>query len=51
MSEPKKDDGKISVNIDGFDVPCRPGDNIIEVAGSVGIEIPHYCYHPKLSVS
>ncbi|MGH8018755.1 MAG: 2Fe-2S iron-sulfur cluster-binding protein, partial [Opitutaceae bacterium] len=51
MSEPKKDDGLISVNIDGVDVPCRPGENIIEVAASIGSEIPHYCYHPKLSVS
>jgi NADH-quinone oxidoreductase subunit G len=51
MSEPTKDDGLISVNIDGVDVRCRPGDNIVEVAASAGCEIPHYCYHPKLSIS
>jgi len=51
MSEPKKDDGLISVNIDRVEVRCRPGENIVEVAASIGHEIPHYCYHPKLSVS
>ncbi len=51
MSEEKKDDGLISVFIDGQEVRTKPGTNIIEVAASVGKEIPHYCYHPKLSVS
>ncbi len=51
MTQGAKDDGLISVNIDGAEVRCRPGDNIVEVAASVGREIPHYCYHPKLSVS
>ena len=32
-----------------FDVP--QGQNLIQAAASVGIEIPHYCYHPGLSVS
>lgn len=51
MSDQERDDGLISVNIDGIDVFCAPGANIIEVASSVGKEVPHYCYHPKLSVS
>lgn len=41
---------KISVNIDGIDVLVPKGTNIIEAAARVNIEIPHYCYHPKLSV-
>jgi NADH-quinone oxidoreductase subunit G len=51
MSEQPKDDGLISINLDGRDVRCRPGANIVDVAASAGVEIPHYCYHPKLSVS
>lgn len=41
---------KVSVNIDGIDVLVAKGTNIIEAAAQVNIEIPHYCYHPKLSV-
>lgn len=41
---------KVSVNIDGIDVLVPKGTNIIEAAAQVNIEIPHYCYHPKLSV-
>ncbi len=51
MSEQPKDDGLITINLDGNDVRCRPGANIVDVAASAGVEIPHYCYHPKLSVS
>jgi len=51
MSEQPKDDGLIAINLDGRDVRCRPGANIVDVAASAGVEIPHYCYHPKLSVS
>lgn len=42
---------KVSVNIDGVDVLVAKGTNIIEAAAQVNIEIPHYCYHPKLSIS
>lgn len=42
---------KVSVNIDGIDVVVPKGTNIIEAAAAVNIEIPHYCYHPKLSIS
>lgn len=42
---------KVSVNIDGIDVLVPKGTNIIEAAAQVNVEIPHYCYHPKLSIS
>lgn len=48
MSSPS--DPLITINIDGQDVRVRPGTNVIEAAALVGKEIPHYCYHPKLSV-
>ena len=51
MSEQPKDDGLITINLDGKDVRCRPGANIVDVAAGAGVEIPHYCYHPKLTVS
>jgi NADH-quinone oxidoreductase subunit G len=36
--------------IDGREVEFKPGENLIEVAKSAGIEIPFFCYHPGLSV-
>lgn len=41
---------KVSVNIDGIDILVPKGTNIIEAASQLKIEIPYYCYHPKLSV-
>jgi NADH-quinone oxidoreductase subunit G len=35
---------------DGKDVPFEPGDSIIRAVNRAGGEIPHYCYHPGLSV-
>jgi NADH-quinone oxidoreductase subunit G len=51
MSEEKKGDGLISVFLDQEEVRCKPGTNLVDLVASVGQEIPHYCYHPKLSVS
>lgn len=43
----------ITINIDGQDVDVPKGINIIEAVKLVGKgkEVPHYCYHPKLSVA
>jgi NADH-quinone oxidoreductase subunit G len=37
--------------LDGTDIEFRPGQTIIEAAREHGITIPHFCYHPKLTVS
>ncbi|MDX2110961.1 MAG: 2Fe-2S iron-sulfur cluster-binding protein [Verrucomicrobiota bacterium] len=50
MSDPAKPDNLISVFVDGEEVRVRPGTNMIEAATLAGKEIPHYCYHSKLSV-
>jgi NADH-quinone oxidoreductase subunit G len=44
-------DNLITVNIDGQDLQVLPGTNMVEAAAMLGKEIPHYCYHPKLSVA
>jgi NADH-quinone oxidoreductase subunit G len=41
----------VKVTIDGKQVEAEPNRMIIEVARANGIEIPHFCWHPKLSVS
>jgi NADH-quinone oxidoreductase subunit G len=40
-----------TVEIDGKKVTTPDGANLIQAAEQVGIEIPHYCYHPGLSIS
>jgi NADH-quinone oxidoreductase subunit G len=50
MTQPAKPADLITVNIDGKDIAVPKGTNVIEAAKLLGIEIPHYCYHPKLSV-
>ncbi len=39
-----------TLKIDGVEVTVPANTSILEAAKSVGIEIPHYCYHPGLSV-
>ncbi len=38
------------VEIDGMTLVVDEGKNIIEAAEEAGISIPHYCYHPGLSI-
>ena len=37
--------------IDGQGTEFQPGQTIIEAARENGIEIPHFCWHPELSIS
>jgi NADH-quinone oxidoreductase subunit G len=39
------------LTINGKDVDVAPGTNLIEAARAIGVEIPHYCYHPGLSIA
>lgn len=36
--------------IDGREVEFTAGENLIEIARRVGVEVPYFCYHPGLSV-
>ncbi|HUY27723.1 MAG TPA: 2Fe-2S iron-sulfur cluster-binding protein [Candidatus Binataceae bacterium] len=38
------------LTIDGKELEVADGINLIQAADQAGIEIPHYCYHPGLSV-
>jgi NADH-quinone oxidoreductase subunit G len=38
------------VTIDGRTVEVEAGTNLIEAGLKAGVQIPHYCYHPRLSV-
>jgi len=39
------------VTINGREVTVPDGSNIVKAAEAADIEIPHYCYHPGLSVA
>lgn len=39
------------ITINGKELEFRPGQTIIEVATENGIVVPHFCWHPSLSVS
>jgi NADH-quinone oxidoreductase subunit G len=41
----------VSVTIDGKRVDVPAGTNIVEAASQNGVEVPHYCYHPRLTVA
>ena len=41
----------INITIDGKGLQVEAGTSVIEAARENGIEIPHFCWHPRLSVS
>ena len=40
---------KLTVN--GKEITVPDGTNLIEAAKAAGAEVPHYCYHPGLSIA
>ena len=40
----------VKIVIDGREITAEAGHPLLQVALDNGIEIPHYCYHPKLSI-
>jgi len=44
-------DKTVSLKIDGITVTVPEGTTILNAAKSAGIDIPHFCYHPKLSIA
>jgi NADH-quinone oxidoreductase subunit G len=41
----------VKLIIDGQEVTTVKGKTVIQAAAEAGITIPHYCYHPKLSIA
>jgi NADH-quinone oxidoreductase subunit G len=40
----------ITVNVDGREIAVPKGINMIEAALRANVDVPHYCYHSKLTV-
>ncbi len=49
MIAPPKPD-LVTVTIDGKEIAVPRGTNVIEAARLVNVDVPHYCYHPKLTI-
>lgn len=41
----------VKISINGKEVVTTKGKNVIQAAAEAGVAIPHYCYHPKLSIA
>ncbi len=39
------------LTIDGKEVEAKAGNTVLQAALAQGLEIPHYCYHPGLSIA
>jgi NADH-quinone oxidoreductase subunit G len=39
-----------TVTIDDRTIEVERGTNLVEAAKKVGVQVPHYCYHPRLSI-
>ncbi len=48
---PPKNPGMVTFSVDGREVIAKPGTNLVDAAKTVGVEIPYYCYHPRLSIA
>jgi NADH-quinone oxidoreductase subunit G len=42
---------EVALQIDGRPVVVRKGTTVLQAAETAGIHVPHYCYHPGLSVA
>ncbi|OQY27405.1 MAG: hypothetical protein B6244_10560 [Candidatus Cloacimonetes bacterium 4572_55] len=42
---------KIVIKLNGKDVEVEKGQTILQAAKAYGVDIPHYCYHPGLSIA
>lgn len=38
----------VKITVDGKNFEAEPGKNLLETCLSLGIDIPHFCYHPAL---
>ncbi len=38
------------LTIDGIEIEVEDGLNLIQAAARVGVDVPHFCYHPALSI-
>src|SRR5438876_5530797 len=45
------DNNLVNIKIDGHELRVPKGEKIIESAKRIGVEVPFFCYHPRLSMA
>jgi len=48
---PPRNPGMVTALVDGREVVVKPGTTVIEAAQGMGIDVPYYCWHKRLSVA
>jgi NADH-quinone oxidoreductase subunit G len=48
---PPKNPGFVTCTVDGREVVVKPGTLAIEAARQAGVDVPHYCYHKRLTIA
>lgn len=51
LCQEAKKDNLVEVFVDGQPVKVEPGTTVLEACARVGVEIPRFCYHERLSVA
>lgn len=46
-----KNPGFVTFTVDGKEVVAKPGTNMIDAVKQASVDIPYYCYHPRLSIA
>ncbi len=41
----------VKLSIDGTEVAAPAGTTVLQACQSIGVEIPHFCYHERLSIA
>ncbi len=49
MPDDKTATETVTCTVDGLEIEVPKGTRMIDVAAQVGVDVPHYCYHPALS--
>ena len=49
MAEQNEQSETVTCTINGVEITVPKGTRMIDAAARVGIDVPHYCYHPSLS--
>ena len=49
--DPSKDPNMMSAKVNGKEVWVPKGSNVMAACEAAGIDIPRFCYHPKLSIA
>ena len=49
MADNGRNANTVTLTVDGHEVTVPKGTSLLQAAETLGIQVPHYCYHPGLS--